>query len=383
MKKIGVLTYWSSVDNYGQILQCYALQNYLNKNGCDTFLIKFKPTTDYSLPYRVLKKLSIKRIVEKAKRILTRDSLKLYDNIKSDNAQLDCGFDKFRECYINSTEKIYTSIKELRKEPPACDVYICGSDQIWYESYYNRNVGGWFLQFGEAKRVSYAPSIGRKVTDKRELRIMKSYLCSFDAISVREESAKYLLNTMGIPEAQVVVDPTLLLNKDDYLEIAEDYKNKEEPYVLIYILNIKDKSEIDWDSIEKFLEKNNLKARVVMSSGYYPVQELIPNHKNERLSVNQWIDAINNAEYVITTSFHGTVFSVLMNKKFVVFPLRDFKGANDRISTLLNKCNLEKRIVEQFSEEIISQEIDWNTVNEKLEQYKKASFEFINKNILS
>lgn len=168
------------------------------------------------------------------------------------------------------------------------------------------------------KKVSYAASIGREVKDKKELNILKKYLSSFSAISVRENSAKLLCNSLGFNQVQTVIDPTLLLEKIDYLKIANI--QKKDKYILIYILNIKDKAEIDWENIEKFAKSEGLHIRVVMSCGYYPAKELIPGYNNEHLSVENWLGAIYSAEYVITTSFHGAVFSIIMNKNFIAFP---------------------------------------------------------------
>lgn len=383
MKKIGIITHWQSLNNYGQILQGFALQCYIKKHGGSPFLIKYDPKMERSFWHKVKEKITVNNLLSiftgkyfyrKKKYICEKKEIEA-----SIEKAKQCNLALFREKHMNSTSHVYRNIEELRTNPPDADVYVCGSDQVWHDSYNEDNTSGWFLQFGNAKRVAYAASAGRDITDPHELAVMKKYLDTFQAISVREESLKKVCDGIGCP-AEVVLDPTLLLDYSDYSSLITNEAHK--PYIFIYILNIKDKNEIDWDTIKDYADSHNLDIRIVMSSGYYPARELIPNYQNEHLTVEDWLSGIANAEFVITTSFHGTVFSLIFEKNFIVFPLKDFSGANDRVKTLLDTVKLGERLVSKFDDEIIVQEINWDKVKNTLDGYKNTSEEFIRKNIL-
>ena len=241
-KKIGVLTYWGSQDNYGQILQCYAFQKYLHIQGYEAFLIKYRPADKISFWKKICKKvlqnMSLKRIryyfsEERKKNLeIIRQERELEDVAKKCSEK--CEFDRFREESIVSTDRIYYTVEDLITNPPDADVYVCGSDQVWHDSYSDDNTAGWFLQFGNAKRVSYAASAGREISNPHELAVMKKYLDTFQAVSVREESLKKVCDGIGCP-AEVVLDPTLLLDYSDYSNLITNEARK--PYIFIYILN--------------------------------------------------------------------------------------------------------------------------------------------------
>ena len=157
--RIGIVTYWSSSDNYGQQLQCFALQKYLIGLGHDAYLIKYMPTSHIPLWRRIARSVKYRLLVSSEQKEKDRNT-KL---ISERNKLLNCrrGFKEFRDKYIKSTEIVYRNIKELRNNPPDADIYICGSDQVWNNSLKDPDTAGWFLDFGKptAKRVSYAASI--------------------------------------------------------------------------------------------------------------------------------------------------------------------------------------------------------------------------------
>ena len=169
--RIGVVTYWSSDDNYGQQLQCFALQQYLISQGHDAFLIKYLPPKRMLTFFeKILKKVTLQNVAnlitgerKKNRKFQANEMLLKKENEKKNKAR---HFSDFRRRYIRSTETIYGSISELRQNPPSADIYICGSDQVWNNPILDENTAGWFLDFGEAKRIAYAVSIGRNISKK-------------------------------------------------------------------------------------------------------------------------------------------------------------------------------------------------------------------------
>lgn len=384
--RIGIVTYWSSSDNYGQQLQCFALQKYLIGLGHDTYLIKYMPTSHIPLWRRIARSIKYRLLVSSEQKEKDK-KLKL---ICERNNLLNCrrGFKEFRDKYIKSTEIVYRNIKELRNNPPNADIYICGSDQVWNNSLKDPDTAGWFLDFGKptVKRVSYAASIGRDI-DSSEINRFTKYLMNFNAISVREQKAYALCHQLGFDKSIIAIDPTLLLNSSAYDSIEIDSNGIDvagEPYVFIYTLNIRTAEEIYWDDFQKIIAKNGLQIRSVSSSGYLPAQELLPGIQNEQATIPEWLSLIKHSEYVITTSFHGVVFCLLYHKPFYAVLLNnEYSKGNDRIVSLLKSVGLNNRIVSSDSDinSVKVDNISWEDVDAKLSELRKKSIDFLNREL--
>ena len=381
--RIGIVTYWSSSDNYGQQLQCFALQKYLIGLGHDAYLIKYMPTSHIPLWRRIARFVKYRLLVSSEQKEKDK-KLKL---ICERNKLLNCrrGFKEFRDKYIKSTEIVYRNIKELRNNPPAADIYICGSDQVWNNSLKDPDTAGWFLDFGKptVKRVSYAASIGRDI-DSSEINRFTKYLKNFNAISVREQKAYTLCHQLGFDKSLIAIDPTLLLNSSAYDSIEIDSNGTDvagKPYVFIYTLNIRTAEEIYWDDFQKIIAKDGLQIRSVSSSGYLPARELLPGVQNEQATIPKWLSLIKHSEYVITTSFHGVVFCLLYHKPFYAVLLQnEYSKGNDRIVSLLANVGLENRAIASTQDIEIAQYADicWEEIDEKIHQFRKKTIDFLN-----
>lgn len=380
--RIGIVTYWSSSDNYGQQLQCFALQKYLIGLGHDTYLIKYMPTNHIPLWRRIARSIKYRLLVSSEQKEKDK-KLKL---ICERNNLLNCrrGFKEFRDKYIKSTEIVYRNIKELRNNPPDADIYICGSDQVWNNSLKDPDTAGWFLDFGKptVKRISYAASIGRDI-DSSEINRFTKYLKNFNAISVREQKAYALCHQLGFDKSIIAIDPTLLLNSSAYDSIEIDSNGTDvagKPYVFIYTLNIRTAEEIYWDDFQKIIAKNGLKIRSVSSSGYLPARELLPGVQNEQATIPEWLSLIKHSEYVITTSFHGVVFCLLYHKPFYAVLLNnEYSKGNDRIISLLEFLHLSNLIVSNSEslKQINFENIDWIDVDAMIALLRQKSTHFI------
>lgn len=380
--RIGIVTYWSSSDNYGQQLQCFALQKYLIGLGHDTYLIKYMPTNHIPLWRRIARSIKYRLLVSSEQKEKDK-KLKL---ICERNKLLNCrrGFKEFRDKYIKSTEIVYRNIKELRNNPPDADIYICGSDQVWNNSLKDPDTAGWFLDFGKptAKRMSYAASIGRDI-DSSEINRFTKYLKNFNAISVREQKAYALCHQLGFDKSIIAIDPTLLLNSSAYDSIEIDSNGTDvagKPYVFIYTLNIRTAEEIYWDDFQKIIAKDGLQIRSVSSSGYLPARELLPGVQNEQATIPEWLSLIKHSEYVITTSFHGVVFCLLYHKPFYAVLLNnEYSKGNDRIISLLEFLHLSNLIVSNSEslKQINFENIDWIDIDAMIALLRQKSTHFI------
>lgn len=388
--KIAILTYWESSDNYGQILQCFALQKYLNTLGHEVYLVKYSPSDGKSsapiLLTDIIKKIMSITHIRKyiSARQFQKEELKLKEKNEELNTKRE--FELFRNQYIKLSETVYFSIDDLRDNPPDADMYICGSDQVWRDSVRQKNVAGWYLQFGkeEVLRISYAASIGRQIL-KDEEGIFKRYLSTFNAISLREKKSRDYCSRIGFTNAELVCDPTILLTNDYYRETLKiKTKTEELPYAFFYTLNILSKDDFPWEVVKQELQYRNWSIKSVVSSGYYQARSIIPETENILATVTEWIELIQNAEIIITSSFHGVVFSILFHKPFIALPLKgDHADANERIKSLLVDLNLISLFC--FNDEEITRAfnytINWDSVEYKLECLRKSGEAFIERNI--
>ena len=348
--RIGTITYWQTQDNYGQVLQCFALIRFLRDMGHEAFLIKNLP----SVPRR-----SLVRLVRAALKYVFlpnyRKSVFMWKRLgKISAAEAKAhprGFDDFRRKYIPSTETEYTQHR-LLEDPPQSAAYVCGSDQIW-----GTPSPVYFLQFGpqSSKRIAYAPSMGGIKPQGKARQTMIAYLRRFDFLSSREQSGVDALHEMGFPEATLQPDPTLLLPVEVYRDMEVKPQPAERPYLLLYLLG--NETDVAVGEVYGFAERHGLEVRYVASQGRtdeFP--KLYP-------TVEEWLGLIDGASYVITNSFHGTVFCLQFNTPFLVLPVKGvIARMNNRIYDLLGKYGLSERIY-QGSLERLFERVDFQTFN--------------------
>jgi hypothetical protein len=381
--RIGVLTHSAGDDNYGQILQCYALQQYLKRRGHHPFLIQFDPNKESEkkamVPFwgliRFLLRLfsphynkayvEVKAFKKQREINSIRNKVRKFKQFKSDNIELS---------------KYYVSYEELLADPPKADAYIVGSDQVWNQSVNSKTALAWYLQFGakETKRVSYAASIGRKL-DESEYKQFHRFLEGFTAVSVREANALECCEKAGVSKVKLVLDPTLLVTKDVYKPFIHKEKVGK-PYLFLYYLNVIHKEDLAWNQIEVFLREKNLQLQCVGSSGYYPVFDIIPGYENSLLTIPEWLNAVYYSEYVVTTSFHGIAISIMMHRPFVAILLKGmYSGGNGRITSLLSSLGLSDRILtaDKTISDILKMQIDWTSVDKLLAEQRERSEQFL------
>lgn len=388
--RVGIITYWTSSDNYGQQLQAYALQAVLKKTGHNPFLVRFVESTRQPLLERILRYVGSPRSIiyrlsskgrHEAREARKKSHLAALWQEKNKERQ----FGAFQERWLSVSPTVYHTIGELRENAPAADMYIAGSDQIWGRPLQEPSSAVCFLDFGirATRRISYAASIGRQL-EETEKPMFQRYLRHLDAVSVREVSAQEQCHEAGV-WAQVTLDPTLLLRKDDYHQIRSECPGEKGcPYAFLYFVNVKSPEEIYWGQTDEYLRSKGLAPRIVMGSGYLTGREVIENHKSIFATIPQWLNMIANAECVFTTSYHGVIFSIIMHRPFIVFKLIEgrYRG-NDRLSTLLGSIGLTGRIFNPALsiEEQMAAPICWETVDGLLARQREESMDYLMKNL--
>lgn len=316
-RKIGILTFHCS-NNYGAVLQAYALR---------TVLQELYPNKEVNvINYRckgTITPTSFNAI--KHKKGFVR-ALLHYRQIQKMNNK----FDDFRRKRLNLTSE-YFNHKSLAKDIDKYDTIVSGSDQVWNLKWSDGD-SVYFQTFHnqDEKKVSYAASFGFTDLDTPKVDLYKKYLEHFKKISVREESAKSIVEDRLGLKACCNLDPTLLLDKSVWNQIAVDPKIKEK-YILVYM--VPKQFSIINKAIE--LRKKTGLPIVVISKNLRPVNV---RHKGDS-SPDEFVGWFKNAEYIVTNSFHGTAFSCIYKKNLWI-DLKTERGFNTRSESLLRLCNL-------------------------------------------
>ena len=197
---------------------------------------------------------------------------------------------------------------------------------------------------------------------------------------MREKNAFDYCIHIGFYNCRLVVDPTVLTKFSIYESFIDKDTKPQKPYIFLYYLNVQNKEELAWKQLDNFISKQKLSLKSVSSSGYYPAQSLIPGKEDEQLTIPEWLTAIYHSQYVVTTSFHGMVFAILMHKPFVIIPLTNqYKSGNGRMESLLMNIGLEDRLLSNKNnmDDIFAKEIDWDEVDNKLLEMRLASEQFL------
>ena len=338
--KIGIITFhWAT--NYGAVLQAYALQTYLSELGHDVEIINYRPRRNIFL-----------------------QRLTWIKNCEWGNFKKERKLRAFRKVHLIVGSKIYGSNNALRAMKKEYDIIISGSDQVWNLSFIkyaerSKQTYSYYLDFvsNETKKVAYAASFGTSKLSFENKANIREKLVGFDAISVREYTAKAIVEDLGLA-AKVVVDPTLLLGKENYEHLCA-YREKNGG-MLVYRLHNNQKI---FEKIESYLSKR-IKSYKVQSE----------------MSILDWLSSIRSADFVLTNSFHGIVFSILFKVPFFNV-IVEGSDMNDRIFTLLSNLGLENRCIQKYDEKLIEEmmaaPIDWQNVNQRLELLKGEARDFI------
>jgi Polysaccharide pyruvyl transferase len=319
------------VYNHGASLQAYSLMRYLQKCGHETEIIDYKPgylSNHYNL-FKIDNPKWEKNILTK----LLYISLKFPFRIRE--LQRKKAFDNFKHKYLKLTKLRYKSNRDLKKRLPEADAFICGSDQIWNSLHENGRDPAFYLDFvpdGTIK-ASYAASFATSEIEDRYKEFVKGKLERLDRIGVRERSGVEIIKKLSIPNAMNVVDPTLLLGKEEWDIIGKRKFN--EDYILVY--------DFDNSSLVK-----KLAVEIAREKGYkiYSINTGKVNYANEYFKYvgpETFISLVRDSKFIISNSFHAAVFSVIFEKNFVIVNRRE--AINTRMKDFLEDLNLEDRLV--------------------------------------
>ena len=384
--KIGIITHYYNNHNYGGLLQAYALCHFLNSKGyaaeqiCYVTNDQNDSQSDFNGQYKrtrnKVQRITLKNMLRLAKNI----TLKIFSSIKNRKWKKRYFLMESFQKSIPHSEQVYSK-KTISSISNKYDCFITGSDQVWNTDWF---VSTYFLDFvgDNEKKISYAASIGKPKLNQEQNNIFKQYLSDYKAISVREKQACSLLeDATGRQDVKWVLDPTLLLEKDDWDLIASKRIIKEK-YVFCFFLG---EDTISRNKAMQYAKEKKLKIVNVPHLYNYKKTESdyhFGDYKLFYISPNDFISLIKYAECVFTNSYHASVFSCIYSKNFFVFNRLDEMKMSDRIDTLCelfgcmnHYCNDEKKNTIEYILKV--SDIDYRSNSETFISMKQASKDFL------
>ena len=347
--------------NYGGVLQAFALQKALKDMGHDATTLRWLPLTPGN-PVKTLRRF-LARYVKGNKDVV-------YFNYEK---QLHYTFRELERFVDEQLDCTVAHAPLMQGDMSGFDAYVVGSDQVW-RPMYSPFIPNFYLDFlgdAPAKRIAYAASFGVDSweTDEKTTAIIRPLAQQFDSISVREESGVRLCSEKLGVRAEVMPDPTLLLTAQDYLPLCGLDQTTSEPYIAAYIL---DKGEREQRFVERLSQKQGLPVRYLGQLDWIHGVD----------SIESWLDGFARASFVITNSFHGTVFSLLFGKNFLTIK-NSHRGAT-RFTSLLGTVGLQDRLLDVSMPDVgvpDVPEIDYRTIEEKLAALRQLGRSFLQNNL--
>ncbi len=379
--KIAILTQPLS-NNYGGLLQAYALQAVLKSMGHEPVILNrdfnYPPVTLILAHTLSLCKCIIRRYILKDKKVNIANPLNRYYTTDRMGIHDDSELKLFVRQNINQTRPIRsTRLLKAYARLHHFDCFIVGSDQVWRENY-SPCITNYFLGFlpklYKAKKVAYAASFGveHDPISSGKLPQCAELAKDFDAISVREQSGTRLVKELFDIEATQVLDPTMLLDAKQYRKLIKE-EDLCQSGLVSYVMDESEENKKIIHSVQSRLKPNQYTELLLFpSKGRYDFRKMA--------SVSQWLAAFHEADFIVTDSFHGCVFSILFNKPFIA--IGNTERGISRFSSLLGNFGLNDRLVMSHADfELRKEKLltlpDFAVANSKLKTLKKESFNFL------
>lgn len=378
MKKIGLCVCYDT-KNYGSQLQVLATQLKVQSLGYDYEIIRYKKKYDLKMILKSVPRLLNPWMVRgKLARLEKKQRLKKYPEIRRMCSQRNQLFEGFIERFFDHLSPVYVGYEELKKRTPHYDGFLVGSDQLWLPS--GLASGFYTLGFVPDKKmkIAYATSFGVGKIPVWQRGRTRAFLKRFDFLSTRELRGAEIIRELTGREAQVVVDPTLLLTREEWECVIPEKKIINTPYIFCYFLGAaKEHREI----AHELKKKTGLPIVTTPFLDHFVQEDLeFGDMRLFDVAPDDFVNLIRGAEYVLTDSFHGSVFSILHHKQFITFnrfPGTSGNSRNSRIDSLCGLLGLEKRRHHEAIMKEVAAEIDYGAVEEKLAVLRQKSVDYL------
>ena len=381
----GVIITHPGQNNYGTALQGFATVKILSQLGYSLRIIEYNKTRSKLELLRLLPSYIKSGILSaRLNDLRTKWMKKTHPDYSVKVSHRTAKCDAFKTKYFTPITDYYTGWNNLCNGSKNYDVIFVGSDQVWgpwslYAGFYN-------LMFVDKSvpQFSYASSFGRSTIMEHQKKGVATFLNKMDAIGVRETSGAKIVHELTGRKAEVVVDPTLLLHRNDWEEyIKESTANYNEPYILCYMLGERMDNR---NAVTKLGKELNMQIVSFNNMDWYnPSDEGFGDINNYDADAIDFVKLVKNASYVVTDSFHCSVFSIIFHKNFLTFyrvvPSNRL-STHGRIDSLLGLMGLEKQIVSSVDGSIdlksaICNNIEWDKVELKLNKLRESSMSFL------
>lgn len=370
MKSIGIITI-HKINNYGSVLQAYALQKACEDLGYEAEIVDYNYPNDFHLSNKYASHEDFQPNEPRwIKLLYALDLIKQHNGIKD-----------FVNKFQKLSSKRYNHPSELKSDVPHYDIYITGSDQLWNPRHCNGDPA-FLLHFAadDALKISYAASIGANYIPDGLKSQYKELLGRYAHISVRENSGVQVIKDVAGKEATVVLDPTLLLNRDEWNKIASPKRQVKKKYILCYFLNY---------SFNAFPYVDDLAEYMQNQTGYEIVRVARPPHRlgvphthyRVGASPEEFLALMRDAEMVLTTSFHGTAFAVNYGKP-VFTVVQDRNASDSRQVSLMHNLGLDEQVLSitdkmpekgRFTYDVLSEQKRLETLRQQSMDYLKRA----------
>lgn len=351
------------ITNFGSMLQTYATQTAIEKLGHEVEVMDFVPE---GMSF-------IRGCWPNNDTPIWKKLVKLLPHLFVSSVAHN-NVNHFLYKYIHVSPKRYCCYRDIMKDVPLADAYLSGSDQVWNTQNNNppEDLKAYYLGFAPEgkKRIAYAGSFGKNTFTEDEEKIIKEYMAKYDFISVREDDGLNILHRFGFDNGIHVVDPTLLLRGEDWRKFASVKKPPKPGYVFVYNLNR--------NSLIKGVAKAIANEKGLRIINFADTFDFIKGAKNRfGNTAEDFVNHIANADYVVTDSFHGTAFSLNLNRQVIVVKAPRY---NSRIESILRVAGLlETRLMGTVEEgvKVLSTPIDYQQVNTRIEEARKKSYDYL------
>ena len=368
MKKIGIITFHNSY-NCGSMLESYAIQTYINKSIGDAEIINYSSEGQKELYSVYEENNSIKKIIK---------NLLIFPH----NKKVKLNNKKYEE-FKNNNFILSEPVTEKTINDNSYYAVVAGSDQIWNVTIPDYNDVYLLPWVKKAKKVAYSPSFGAKNPIKYYNCITHfiEMLKSFDNLSIREFNGRTWIKDMLQIDVPVLLDPTLLLERSDYDKIEDSTFNISEKYIFFYSPAF---NRDICKFVKKISDKYHLKVITWSTKSYYykfikQFGFVLPEYESPAVYLN----LIKNAELVLTTSYHGTIFSSIYKKKFFTIKNGGMYGDDDRVMTLLEQLDMKDFLITYDFKDSFNylREPNYSSYDRKIEKLKSQSFKYLKESL--
>ena len=369
-------------NNYGSMLQAYATIRELEQRGLSYEIIAYEKKINLIYLIQNIGRFFNKYWLQENGLVLQKKISRIKYPAYNANAQIrEKKFYEFQQKYFAEKIHVCKGYNELKSTAENYDIVITGSDQMWSPSGLGTNFYNLMFVPNSIRKVSYASSFGVTKIPSYQKKRTAVFLRRIEYLSVREKSAVKIINELIGRNAELVVDPTMLLSRKEWENFSTKNRIVEEPYIFSYFLG----SNIDHrkEAVELSKKKKLKIVTLRHLDEYIASDENFGDIALYDIGPKEFLNLIRNAKYICTDSFHGTVFSILFHKHFLTFFRYDDNSSiskNSRITSLLSSLGITNRNYANKAKNIVQQmdsEIDYEEVDEKLNKLIKESKLFL------